>query len=145
MILCCSNAYNFAVSQFFEPKVLGNSFYFQRALSFNLRPKCFQITILLTFGIFGRARNHGKRFPKICQTSFNDIVHCSNPLDLLQVPLLRPFTRSDFKDPILGSENWTQVCRRSDFKVPFLLAPFMFKEECQMEIEHVLFPPDFQN
>ena len=30
-----------------------------------------------------------------------------------------PFTRSDFKDPILGSENWKQVFRRSDFKVSF--------------------------
>ena len=29
------------------------------------------------------------------------------------------FTRSDFKNPILGSENCKQVFRRSDFKVPF--------------------------
>ena len=28
--------------------------------------------------------------------------------------------RSDFKDPILGSENRKQVFRGSDFKVPFL-------------------------
>ena len=31
-----------------------------------------------------------------------------------------PFTRYDFKDPILGSENWNQAFIRSDFKVPFL-------------------------
>ena len=31
-----------------------------------------------------------------------------------------PFTRSDFKDPILGSESWKQAFRRSDFKIPFL-------------------------
>ena len=30
------------------------------------------------------------------------------------------FTRSNFKDPIFDSENWKQVFRRSDFKVPFL-------------------------
>ena len=30
-----------------------------------------------------------------------------------------PFTRSDFKDPSLGSENWKQAFRRSDFKIPF--------------------------
>ena len=30
-----------------------------------------------------------------------------------------PFTRSDFKDALLGSENWKQALRRSDFKVPF--------------------------
>ena len=27
---------------------------------------------------------------------------------------------ADFKDPILGSENWKQAFRRSDFKAPFL-------------------------
>ena len=33
----------------------------------------------------------------------------------------RPFTRSDSKDPILGSKSWKQAFRRSDyFKVPFL-------------------------
>ena len=93
-----------------------------------------------------------------------------------------PFTRSDFKDPILGSKNWKQTFRRSDFKVPFcgenvgrsfivclhdsifrtntessiwrqndhrdimqnLLAPFIFQEECRMNIEHILFPSVFQ-
>ena len=30
-----------------------------------------------------------------------------------------PFRRCNFKDPILGSENWKQAFRRSDFKVPF--------------------------
>ena len=38
------------------------------------------------------------------------------------------FTLSDFNDLILGSENWTQAFRRSDFKVPFLLAPFLSQE-----------------
>ena len=32
--------------------------------------------MILTFEIFGRARNHGKKFPKLCQTSFSGIVHC---------------------------------------------------------------------
>ena len=54
-----------------------------------------------------------------------------------------PFTRSDFKDPILGSENWTQAFRRYDFKVPFLSAPFIFQEEYRTKIEHVLFPSVF--
>ena len=30
------------------------------------------------------------------------------------------FTQSDFKDSIIGSENWKKAFRRSDFKVPFL-------------------------
>ena len=32
--------------------------------------------MILTFEIFGRARNHGKKFLKLCQTSFSGIVHC---------------------------------------------------------------------
>ena len=43
----------------------------QRAFIFNLRPNCFQITMLLTFEIVGRARNQGKKFLKLCQTSFS--------------------------------------------------------------------------
>ena len=39
-----------------------------------------------------------------------------------------PFTRSDFKDPILGSENWTQTFRLSYSKAPFLSAPFILKK-----------------
>ena len=35
-----------------------------------------QIAMFLTFEIFGSARNHGKKFQKLCQTSFCDIVHC---------------------------------------------------------------------
>ena len=31
--------------------------------------------MILTFEIFGRARNHGKKFLKLCQTSFSGIVH----------------------------------------------------------------------
>ena len=51
-----------------------------------------------------------------------------------------PLTRSDFRNPILGSENWTQVFRRSDFKLLFLSAHYIFQKEYQMKIEHVLFP-----
>ena len=53
-----------------------------------------------------------------------------------------PFTRSDFKDPILGSKNWTQALRRSDFKVPFLSASFIL-QEYRMKIEHIPFPSVF--
>ena len=35
-----------------------------------------QIAMLLTFKIFGRARNHGKKFPKLRQTSFTGIADC---------------------------------------------------------------------
>ena len=45
----------------------------------NVKPTYFQITIPLTFEIFGRARNHGKMFPKFSQTSFSRIVHCDIP------------------------------------------------------------------
>ena len=38
-------------------------------------PNGLQITMLLTFEIFGRARNHGKKFLKLFQTSFSGIVH----------------------------------------------------------------------
>ena len=31
--------------------------------------------MILTFEIFGRARNHGEKFLKLCQTSFSGIVH----------------------------------------------------------------------
>ena len=31
--------------------------------------------MILTFEIFGRARNHGKKLLKLCQTSFSGIVH----------------------------------------------------------------------
>ena len=36
---------------------------------------CHQITMLLTFEIFGLARNHGKKFPKLSQISFSGIVN----------------------------------------------------------------------
>ena len=32
--------------------------------------------MLLTFEIFGYARNQGKKFLKLCQTSFSGIVNC---------------------------------------------------------------------
>ena len=37
---------------------------FKESLFFNLRPNGLQISLLLTFEIFGSARNHGKKFPK---------------------------------------------------------------------------------
>ena len=43
----------------------------------NLRPKDLQITMLVMFEIFGRAMNHGEKFPKLSQTSFSGIVYCS--------------------------------------------------------------------
>ena len=48
------------------------------------------ITMLLTFEIFGRARNHGKKFLKLCQTSFSGIVHngrvvVKNTIDAVQI------------------------------------------------------------
>ena len=36
----------------------------------NLRPDSLQIAMLLTFGMFGRARKHGKKFLELCQTFF---------------------------------------------------------------------------
>ena len=42
---------------------------------FNFRLNGVQLTMILTFEIFGRARNHGKKFLKLCQTSFSGIVH----------------------------------------------------------------------
>ena len=54
-----------------------------------------------------------------------------------------PFTRSDFKDPVLGFEKWIHVLRRSNFKLPFLLAPFIFQEERRMKPEQVLFSSVF--
>ena len=50
-----------------------------------------------------------------------------------------PFTRSDFKDPILGSENWKRPFRHSDFKVTFLW------RECRKVIYNVFTRSDFQN
>ena len=40
-----------------------------------MRPKCLQITMLLTFKLFGRARSHIKKFPKYGQTSFSGIFN----------------------------------------------------------------------
>ena len=54
-----------------------------------------------------------------------------------------PLIRSDFKNPILGSENWTQVFTRSDFKLLSLSASFIFQEEYWIKIENVLFPSVF--
>ena len=42
---------------------------------FNFRSNGLQITVILKFEIFGRARNHGEKFLKLCQTSFSGIVH----------------------------------------------------------------------
>ena len=50
-------------------------FYLYRGLGFNLRPQCFQITMLLTFSMFGHERSHGEKFPKYSRTSFSGIVH----------------------------------------------------------------------
>ena len=44
---------------------------------FNFRLNGLQITMTLTFEIFGSARNHGKKFLKLCHTSFSGIVHSS--------------------------------------------------------------------
>ena len=49
------------------------------------------------------------------------------------------FTRSNFKDPILGPENWAQMFGRSDFKLPSLSVPLIFQEDYWMKIEHVSF------
>ena len=51
---------NFVVSYCFEQEKPQDSFFcLQRALIFDLRPKCRQITMLLIFEIFRRAANHG--------------------------------------------------------------------------------------
>ena len=42
----------------------------------NLKLKCFQIPMLLTFEILERARNHGRKFPKLRPTSVSWTVHC---------------------------------------------------------------------
>ena len=46
-----------------------------KALLFNVKPKCLQITMLWMFEIYGCARNHGKKFSKYSQTSFSGIVN----------------------------------------------------------------------
>ena len=46
-----------------------------KCIHFYFRLNRFQITMLLTFEIFWRARDHGKKFLKFCQTSFSGIVH----------------------------------------------------------------------
>ena len=49
---------------------------------FSLRPKCPQKTMLLTFYIFWRTRNHCKKFPELNQTSFSRIVYSAQRLML---------------------------------------------------------------
>ena len=55
---------------------------------------------------------------------FDPLQMFTNPLDVgtqkTQEMILRPVHTIRFKDPILGSENWKQVFRGSDFKVPCL-------------------------
>ena len=41
--------------------------------------------MLSTFEIFGRARNHGKKFPKLSQTSFSGIVYSNSKRFYVQV------------------------------------------------------------
>ena len=38
------------------------------------------MVMLLTFQIFKRGKNHGKKFPKLGQTSFRGIINCHNSL-----------------------------------------------------------------
>ena len=45
----------------------------------NSRRSFLQITMLLTFQIFERTKNHGKMFLKLGQTSFGGIVHWRRP------------------------------------------------------------------
>ena len=55
--------------------VLGTQSSFDESI-FNVRPNILQVEMFsLTFKIFERARNHGKTFLKLCQTSFSGIVH----------------------------------------------------------------------
>ena len=54
------------------------------------------------------------------------------------------FRRKAHLQLILGSKNRTEAFRRSDFKVPFLSAPFIFQERCRMKIEPVYFHPFFK-
>ena len=42
-----------------------------------MRPNGLQISIILTFKIFVRAKTHGKKFLKLCQTSSGGIVYCT--------------------------------------------------------------------
>ena len=54
-----------------------------------LRPNGLQISMLLAFEIFGSARNHGKMFLKLYQTSFGGIVHSTAIID--QSNMLKPY------------------------------------------------------
>ena len=45
--------------------------------------------MILTFEIFGRARNHYKKFLKLCQTSFSGIVNCDSNLKGIDTPVCR--------------------------------------------------------
>ena len=59
--------------------------------------ECHQITMLLTFKILEHARNRGKKFPKLSQTSFSVIVYClkarflTSPIKYSQLLKVFPF------------------------------------------------------
>ena len=55
---------DFAVSKYFEPKIVRQFFLALKSLHFCAGPNSLKITMLLTFEIFGHARNHGKKFPR---------------------------------------------------------------------------------
>ena len=66
------------------------------------------------------------RIIRYCNSATNNKpISSLESLGLLR--LKTPFTRSDFKNPILGSENRTQAFRRSDFKIPFCWCLSSFK------------------
>ena len=71
----------------------------------NLRFKCLQTTMLLSFKIIEHARNHSKKFPKIDQTSFSGIVNYGYSPDMVVLP--DPFTDSktfDFNVTLYSKE-----------------------------------------
>ena len=54
-----------------------------------------------------------------------------------------PISRIRFLVARIRQRSSDNRFRRSDFKVAFLSAPFIFQENCRMKIEHVHFPSVF--
>ena len=67
-------------------------------------------------------------------------IGCFLNLGFMKIPrILRPVHTTNFKDPIIGSENWKKALRRSDFKVSFLWWEYW------MVIFNVFTRSDFRN
>ena len=69
--------------------------------------------MLLTFEIFGSARNHGKKFLKLCQTSFSGSVHWF-PAHTMQYQRIILYYYAETKEMISESLDLKRVVYISD-------------------------------